>query len=147
MRIEGTRELAAPRETVFAALVDPELVAESLSAVESVAVRDADHWTASVKLPIAPRLTLSFELRERRPPEHARLRGQGRNLGSSITMDTSFDLVDAGGGTRMHYVAELTLGGLLGRLGDHALRPIAERQLERMLTAVERRVTDASAAA
>ncbi len=147
MRIEGTRAFRAPCRAVFDALTDPELVAESLPAVEKVSVRDPDHWTASVKLPIAPRLTLAFELLERRVPEHARLHASGRNLGSSLTMDTSFDLESTETGTSMRYVVETTLGGLLGRLGDAALRPIADRQVERLLAAIERRVAARPAAA
>ena len=141
MKIEGNREFGAAREEVFAALTDPKLVAGAIPALESVEVADIDHWTATVKLPVAPRLRVAFEILERRPPEHARLRARGKNLGGSATMETSFDLTRRNGRTAMRYEAELRLSGLLGRLGEPALRPIAERQIERLLRAVERRVS------
>jgi carbon monoxide dehydrogenase subunit G len=143
VRLKGDREFIAPCEEVFAALTDPDLVASAIPALESLEVADVDHWTATVKVPIAPRLRVAFEVLERRPPEHARLRAAGKNLGGGATLDTSFDLAGRNGRTAMHYDAHFALSGLLGRLGEHALRPIAERQVERLMRAVERRVASA----
>ena len=142
MRIEGTRDFSAPREAVYAALTDPELVSSSIPALESLDVADRDHWTASVKIPVAPRLKVWFEVLDQRPPEHARLHAQGKNFGGRATVDTSFDLAQRNGRTTMRYDAEFALSGLLGRIGEPALRPIAERQLEKLLRAVERRVSE-----
>ena len=141
MRLEGTREFAGPREAVFAALTDPELVAGAIPALESVDVSDPDHWTASMRVSIAPRLRVAFEVLDRRPPEHARLRARGKNLGGSATMETSFDLAEAGACTHMRYEADFLLSGLLGRLGGPAFRLIAERQIDRLFRAVARRVS------
>jgi carbon monoxide dehydrogenase subunit G len=142
MHLEGTREFGAPLEEVYEALTDPELVAGAIPALESLAVADHEHWTATVKVPIAPRLKVAFEVLDRRPPEHARLRAHGKNFGSTAAVDTSFDLVANGGRrTAMSYSAEFTLSGLLGRIGEPALRPIAERQVARLFDAVERRVS------
>jgi uncharacterized protein len=139
VKIEGNREFAAPREEVYAALTDPELVSGSIPALESLEVADRDHWTASVKIPVAPRLKVRFEVLDQRPPEHARLHAYGKNFGSHASVDTSFDLLQQNGRTAMRYDAEFVLSGLLGRIGEHALRPIAERQVEKLLRAVERR--------
>ena len=140
MRLEGTREFAAPREQVFEALTDAQLVGEAIPALRSLTVADHDHWVATVKVSIAPKLKVHFELLDQRPPEHARLRAHGKNLGGSAKLDTSFDLEDGDGRTAMRYEAEFRLAGMLGRLGEPALRPIAERQLGRLFAAVDRRV-------
>ena len=132
---------AAPREAVYEALTDPRLVAASIPALERVDVRDHDHWTATVKIPIAPRLRVAFDVLDQRPPEHARLHAHGTNLGGAATVDTSFDLTQRDGRTTMSYEAQFGLSGLLGRIGEPVLRPIAERQLEKLLSAVEARVT------
>lgn len=121
-------------------MTDPELVTSALPAVESLDISDSEHWTANVRVSIAPRLKVVFEVLEQRPPEHARLHAHGKNLGGSATMDTSFDLSGDDHRTALHYVAELRLSGLLGRLGEPALRPIAERQVSRLFEAVERRI-------
>ncbi len=140
MRIEGVRAFDAAREDVFAALVDPDLVSATMPGLESLEIQDADHWTGQIKLSVAPRLKVSFEVRERRAPEHARLYAHGKGLGAGLTLDTSFDLAGTEGPTTMSYVVEFSLSGLLGRLGEAALRPVAERQVDRLLRAVEQRV-------
>lgn len=141
MRIDGTREFSAPREAVYDALTDPELVSGSIPALESLEVSGRDHWTASVKVSVAPRLQVAFEILDERPPAHARLRAQGKNFGGGAMIDTSFDLAQRNGRTTMRYDAQFVLSGLLGRIGERALRPIAERQVEKLLRAVERRVS------
>jgi carbon monoxide dehydrogenase subunit G len=141
--VEGTREFAAPREDVFRALTDPQLLAEAIPLVRDVRVRDEDRWSAEVKVPLvarAPRLRLQFEILERRPPEHARLEAQGKSLGTSVRLATSFDLAEREGGTALAYRADLSLGGLLGRIPDSTLEPAARRAVDALLRAVERRV-------
>ena len=142
MKLKGTREFAAARKAVYDALTDPQLVAGSIPALESLHVSDHDHWIATVKVSIAPRLRVMFELLDQRPPEHARLHAHGKNIGGSATFDTSFDLAQRDGRTTMSYIAEFGLSGLLGRLGEPALRPIAERQVDKLFGAVEARVSN-----
>jgi carbon monoxide dehydrogenase subunit G len=143
VKIEGSQDFQAPREQVFRALVDPELVTDALPGVGKVDVRDADHWEAEVKVPLprAPRLRMSFELVERRPPERARLRSSGKSFGGGLHLDTQFDLTESAAGvTTMRYVADVQLTGLLGRLPDATVQPAAKQMVNGMLRAVERRV-------
>jgi carbon monoxide dehydrogenase subunit G len=143
VRIEGTKRLAAPREEVWDALVDPELLADFLPGMQSLAVADESHWTAEMRLPRSPvSLRLQFELRERRRPDHAVLHAQGKRLGASATADTSFDLAADGDGTEMRWSADIAFGGTLRRL-ESLVRPIAQQQAERFLDRLERRLTAA----
>lgn len=134
--VEGERHFAAPPERVYELLLDPEVVASALPAVRSHRALDADHWIAKVKapLPLAPALTIRFEVVERRPPEHAELRAHGAGADVSST----FDLVAEGRGTLMNWRTELRFSGVLARLGGPGLEAIAQRQAGRTLDAVER---------
>jgi carbon monoxide dehydrogenase subunit G len=135
--VSGTRHFAAPPERVFALLTDPDVVASAIPAVRSHRIVDPDHWEAKVKppLPLAPALTIRFEVEERRPFEHAALRAHGG--GADVT--SRFDLEPAEDGTAMHWTTQLELGGILGRLaGGHGVDSIARRQADRTLDAVER---------
>lgn len=144
MRIEGTREFAAPPEAVFRALTDPELLTDAVPGVGSVDVQDANRWSAEIKVPLAaraPRLKFQFELTERREPEHARLAARGKTLGGSMRVETSFDLTAQDGGTAMRYDAEVTLAGLLGHVPSSTVEPLARKGIGKLLGAVERRVS------
>ena len=129
---------------MYEALTDPELVSSAIPALESLDVSDPEHWTANVRVSIAPRLKVRFEVHEQRPPEHARLSAHGKNFGGAARVDTSFDLTQKGSRTSMSYTVEFHLSGLLGRLGEAALRPIVDRQTNRLFAAVERRVESPS---
>ena len=134
--VEGQRRFEAPRERVFELLTSPDVIASAIPAVRGYSVDDADHWQAKVKppLPLAPTVTIRFEVLERRPPEHAALHAQGG--GADVT--SRFDLTADGDATVMAWRTDLHLSGLLDRLAGHGLDAIAERQAARTLDAVER---------
>jgi carbon monoxide dehydrogenase subunit G len=134
--VEGQRRFAAPRERVFELLTTPDVVASALPVVRSYQVLSADHWRAKVKppLPLAPAVTIRFEVLERQPPAHAALHAHGG--GADVT--SRFDLEDDGAETLMHWRTELHLAGLLDRLAGHGLDALAHRQATRTLDAVER---------
>lgn len=134
--VSGERVFAAPPERVFALLTDPNVVATALPGVRGHTVVDADHWEAKVKppFPLAPSVTIRFEVRERRAPEHAALQAHG----GGADVRSTFDLESVPEGTRMRWRTELALSGLLGRFAGPGLDAIAQRQAGRMLDAVER---------
>jgi carbon monoxide dehydrogenase subunit G len=136
--VEGERRFEAPRERVFELLTSADVIAAAMPAVRGHEVVDADHWLAKVKppLPLAPSVTIRFEVVDRRPPEHAALRAHG----GGADVRSTFDLVDDAGATLMHWRTELELTGLLGKLAGPGLDAVARRQAERTLDEVRRRL-------
>ena len=136
--VEGERRFDAPPERVFDLLVDPDVVAPALPAVRDHTVVDADHWDVKVKppLPLAPGITIHFEVLDRRPPSHAALHAHGG--GADVT--STFDLEPDGGGTLMRWRTELRLSGILSRIAGPGLDVVAQRQATRTLDAVERAI-------
>jgi carbon monoxide dehydrogenase subunit G len=141
VRIEGERVIDAPRERVFAALTDPEVVAQTVPLVERFEVIDAEHWEMVIRvpLPMARPITLAFEVVEKRAPEYARLRSSGGGLLGGADVDSSFDLTEDPGGTRVRFHAELRFRGALAP-AERLLEPIAQRQAARTLDAIERSI-------
>jgi carbon monoxide dehydrogenase subunit G len=136
--VEGKRMFEAARERVFELLTSPDVIAAAMPAVRRHEIVDPDHWQAKVKppLPLAPTVTIRFEVIDRRPPEHARLHAHGGGADVSST----FDLVEEAGATWMHWRTELRLSGVLGRFAGHGLDAVARRQAERTLDEVSRRL-------
>jgi carbon monoxide dehydrogenase subunit G len=136
--VQGERRFEAPRERVFELLTSPDVVLAALPAVRSHRVVAADRWEAKVKppLPLAPSVTIRFELVERRPPEHAELRAHG----GGADVRSTFDLEDVGGATLMRWHTDLKLGGPLGMVAGPGLDAVARRQAERTLDEVTRRL-------
>jgi carbon monoxide dehydrogenase subunit G len=142
VRIEGIRRFDAPRERVFRALTDPHEIGELMPGVERVEVANDDEWVAVARSPFRRgfHLQLDMQVIERRPPEHAKLRAQGKSFGARLSIDTEFRLSENGSGTEMAWTAEVGLGGLLGGLGGRALEPAARRQAERAMDRLQQRV-------
>ena len=52
MKVEGTKELSAPRDVVWQVLNDPAQMAKLMPGVEGFEIRDDRHWQAKVKIPL-----------------------------------------------------------------------------------------------
>jgi carbon monoxide dehydrogenase subunit G len=147
VRVEGTKELAASRETVWAVLNDPAQMAKLMPGVESFEVQDDRRWTAKVKLPLGIgglKMTINFEKLEERPPEFSSLNAKGTGVGAMMNMTTSFTLSGEGDQTSMAWEADVRIAGPVGSMGQRVLQPIVNQQVGNVLTALEKQVAAAN---
>src|SRR5262245_7849947 len=150
MIVSGTKELAAPRETVWGVISEPSEMAKLMPGVESFEIKDDKNWTAKVKVPLGLgglKMTMNFEKLEERPPEFASMRAKGQGVGALMDMTTSFTLSEADGGTTsMAWEADVKIAGPVGAMGQRVLQPIVNQQVADVLGALEQRVTVAAEA-
>jgi carbon monoxide dehydrogenase subunit G len=149
VKVEGEREFAAPRATVWRVLNDPAAMASTMPGVESFDVHDDKRWTANVKIPLGLgglKMKVDMEKVEEREPEHAALNIKGKGVGAMMSMQTSFDLSDAeGSGTLMKWAADVKIAGPVGSMGQRVIQPIVNQQVSHVLTALDREVQNAVA--
>ncbi len=149
MKVEGTREFAAPRETVWEVLNSPERMAKLMPGVESFEVQDDQHWRANVKIPLGLgglRMSFDFTKLEERHPEYAKLNAKGNGVGAIVSMETAFHLDENGAGTKMRWEADVKIAGPVGSMGPRVLQPIVNQQVQGVLNALEKQVAEAAAA-
>jgi len=147
MIVSGTKELAAPRETVWGVINEPSEMAKLMPGVESFEITDERHWTAKVKVPLGLgglKMTMNFEKLEERPPEFSSMRAKGQGVGALMDMTTSFTLTESGEGTSMVWEADVKIAGPVGAMGQRVLQPIVNQQVSAVLAALEERVTEAA---
>ena len=147
MKLEGTKELAAPRETVWRVLNDPEQMAGLMPGVEGFEVKDDRNWQAKVKIPLGLgglRMTVDFQKLEEREPEFAVLKAKGNGVGAIMNMQTQFHLSESGAGTSMRWEADVKIAGPVGAMGQRVLQPIVNQQVGNVLAALEKRVEAAA---
>ena len=150
MKVEGTRSFAAPRETVWGVLNSPEQMAKLMPGVESFEVQDDQHWRANVKIPLGMgglRMSFDFTKLEERGPEFAKLHAKGNGVGAIVSMETAFHLAENGGNTDMKWEADVKIAGPVGSMGQRVLQPIVNQQVNNVLTALDKQVAEAAAAA
>ena len=134
--VRGERRFAAPPARVFDLLTNADVIASAIPAVRSHRVIDDDHWVAKVKLPVplAPSVTIRFEVLDRRSGEHAALHAHG--AGADVT--STFELTADADGTLMRWETEIHVSGLLERFAGGGVDALSRRQANRTLDAVER---------
>ena len=143
MNVSGERTFAAPREAVWKVLNDPAAMAKTMPGVQSFDVHDDKNWTANVKIPLGLgglKMKIDMQKVEERPPEHAALKIKGNGVGAMLSMQTSFDLADADGGTLMKWAADVKIAGPVGSMGQRVLQPIVNQQVAHVLAALDREV-------
>ena len=148
MNVQGERTFAAPRQAVWDVLNDPASMAKTMPGVESFDVHDERRWTANVKIPLGLgglKMKIDMNKTEERAPEFARLQVKGQGVGAMLSMETSFELKDAAGGTAMHWAADVKLAGPVGSMGQRVLQPIVNQQVAHVLTALDKQVQEAIA--
>ena len=150
MKLEGTREFAAPRETVWVVLNDPAQMANFMPGVESFEVIDERHWKANVKIPLGLgglKMSMNFDKVEERAPEYAKLDAKGTGVGAMLSMVTQFNLAESGsGGTSMQWEADVRIAGPVGSMGQRVLQPIVNQQVQNVLAALDEQVKKARGA-
>ena len=140
MKVDGTRELDAPVDVVWKVLMDPEHMAQLMPWVESFEVHDADHWSASIKVPLGMgglKLKFEFEQVERRPVEFAKLVAKGKGVGAIVNMQTDFHLAPEGEKTSMRWEADVRIAGPVGSMGQRVFQPIVNQQVTNVLDALD----------
>jgi carbon monoxide dehydrogenase subunit G len=145
VNVSGERSFEAPRRAVWDVLNDPESMAKTMPGVESFDVHDAKRWTANVKIPLGLgglRMKIDMDKTEERELEFAALHVKGQGVGAMLNMQTSFELSDEGGGTRMRWAADVKLAGPVGSMGQRVLQPIVNQQVQHVLKALEQQVQE-----
>ena len=150
MIVKGTKELPAPRATVWTVVNEPAEMAKLIPGVESFEIQDEKHWTAKVKVPLGLgglNMTMNFEKLEEREPEFSALRAKGSGVGALVDMKTSFTLHESGAATAMDWEADVKIAGPVGAMGQRVLQPIVNQQVGQVLAALEQRVAEKAGAA
>ena len=149
MIVSGTKELPAPRETVWSVISEPSEMAKLMPGVESFEIKDEKHWQAKVKIPLGLgglKMTIDFEKLEERAPEFASMNAKGNGVGALMNMTTQFTLNEAGEGTSMDWAADVRIAGPVGSMGQRVLQPIVNQQVNSVLSALDEQVREAHSA-
>jgi carbon monoxide dehydrogenase subunit G len=133
MQFSGTLEIAAPRDRVWAFLMDPNKVGGCGPGVESIEVVDADHFRAKAKVGvgfISARFTVEMTTAERTEPDHAQIKAHGQAPGSAVDATANMDLSGpAEGPTTMAWSADVHIAGTLASVGARMIEGTANKMI------------------
>lgn len=132
MHFEGTVQINAPRDTVWAFVVDPNQVGQCGPGVESIEVIDDTHFKATAKVGIgfiSARFNVNMEFAEVDAPNAATIKAHGQAPGSAVDADARMTLSDAEGGTRMDWAADVNIAGTIASVGARLIEGTANKMI------------------
>ena len=132
MDITGERRLIAPRDAVWRALNDPEVLRECIPGCQKLEQISATVVEATIAAQIGPvkaPFASRIELKDLDPPRGYTLVGEGKSAAAGFGRgEARVTLEEDGGITTLRYVAELKVGGKLAQVGARLVEG-ATRQL------------------
>jgi uncharacterized protein len=133
MRFEGTVEIAAPRDKVWAFVIDPNQVGQCGPGVETIEVIDDTHFKAAAKVGVGfinARFVVNMEFAELTAPDAATIKAHGQAPGSAVDATARMRLSDdANGGTVMDWEADVDIAGTLASVGARLIEGTANKMI------------------
>jgi len=138
---DGDFTVATSRDDVYALLSQTQKFAPLLPSYRSHAVNPDGSSDVEVKVGVGKiRGTgkVNLVLTESEEPVRARYEGKGKVMGGAFNIMASFELEDAGQGkTRVKWHGDLTMYGKLVSLAGGLVKPMAERDINQMIEALQ----------
>jgi len=131
MKMLSEQAIAAPRQRVWEALNDPQILRASIPGCQSLDKEADDRFTATVVVkagPIGARFKGAVSLTELDPPSGYTLNFQGSGgIAGSVTGSAKLRLREDGGGTLISYEVDAQVGGRMTQLGGPIIDATAKQ--------------------
>jgi carbon monoxide dehydrogenase subunit G len=137
MKIEGSADIAAPRDRVWAAFLDPAVLAQALPGCEKLEAVGENEYKATMKVGVAA-IKGTFEgkvkLSDLEPPQRYRMAVEGSGGPGFVRGAAGMQLSDVEGGTRVSYDADVQVGGLIASVGQRMLGGVTKMMLDQFFS-------------
>ena len=130
MELKSEQKINAPREKVYAALNDLDILRQCIPGCESLEAKSDTELEATVSLkmgPVKAKFKGAVELSNLVPPESYSISGQGSGGAAGFAKGgADITLVEDGGGTLMQYDVKADVGGRFAQLGNRLIDSTAK---------------------
>jgi uncharacterized protein len=134
MDMTGERRIPAPRQTVWEALNNPDVLKLSIPGCESLERLEGDQMraTAAVKVgPMSARFSGKVQLSDIDPPNGYRISGEGQGGPAGFAKGgANVALKDDGADTLLTYTVNAQIGGKLAQLGARLIDATAKQMAD-----------------
>jgi len=138
MRLQGEHAFEAPRQVVWEAVMDPEVIARVMPGCKALERVGENAYQGAMKIKVGPvqgEFKGAVTLSDLDPPSSYRLKLSGKGAPGFVEGEGTLTLSDAeDGGTKLIYDLEAKVGGRIAAVGqrllDSSARVIARQSLE-----------------
>ena len=138
MDMTGEVRLPAPRETVWRALNDPQILKQSIPGCEEIQKTSDTEMTARVSAkvgPVSAKFTGKVTLSDLDPPNGYTISGEGQGgVAGFAKGGAQVSLRDDGGGTMLSYKVNAQVGGKLAQIGSRLIDATARKMADDFFT-------------
>lgn len=131
MNLTGSQHIAAPKQRVWEALNDPEILRRSIPGCQSLDKEADDRYRATVAIKIGPmdaRFAGAVRLSDLNPPNAYTIAGEGQGGAAGFAKGAAkVSLAEEGAGTQLAYDVDVTVGGRLAQLGGPIIDATAKQ--------------------
>jgi carbon monoxide dehydrogenase subunit G len=151
MEMTGEYRIAAPRQTVWEALNDPEVLRASIPGCEELVKKSDTELEAKVTAKVGPvkaRFGGNVTLGNLNPPESYTISGQGSGGAAGFAKGgADVRLIEDGADTILRYEAKADVGGKLAQIGSRLIQGTAKKMADEFFGTFSRLVAAQAAGA
>ena len=140
MKIEGTHELHAGRESVYEVLIDPAVLQRCIPGCERLEKTGENAYSMTLRAGVGAIkgvFTGNVRLEDLQPPRHFRLIVEGKGQPGFLKGTGDLDLNERNGLTVVSYQGEVQVGGTIASVGQRMLQGAAKMMASQFFTAIE----------
>ncbi|WP_306116284.1 CoxG family protein [Roseovarius sp. MMSF_3305] len=146
MKLSDTKTINSDRETVFAALLDPEVLKACVPGCQEMSGSPDEGFEATVVQKVGP-VKATFKgavmLSDMQPPESLTITGEGKGGAAGFAKGGAGVRLEAQGDqTILHYEVEAKVGGKLAQLGSRIIDGFAKKMADQFFTNFQDAVGD-----
>ena len=134
MDMTGEYRIAAPRQKVWDALNDPEILKQAIPGCETITKLSDTEMTATVRTkvgPVSARFGGKVTISDRDPPNGYKISGEGTGGPAGFAKGgATVRLSDDNGATKLSYVVEANVGGKLAQIGSRLIDATARQMAD-----------------
>ena len=133
MKLSGSYQINLPKEKVWEALNDPEILKQAIPGCEEFTKNSDTEFTAKATNKIGPfnaSFTGDVELKDLNPPNSYKISGSGNSPVGFASGEASVKLEDENGVTKLIYEVEANVGGKIAQVGARLIDMTAKKMAD-----------------
>ena len=143
MEIKGTYTFKAPRERVWALLMDTTAIAGCIPGCDALEPVGEDRYRATLTVALAA-VTGTYQgtvaMVDKQAPASYRLLIEGQGRPGFVKGESSISLVDLGAATEVGVAGTVQVGGAIARVGQRLVASVGQMMMDRFFACLQGKV-------
>lgn len=145
MKLTGSHTLDAPRDEVWEALLDPDVIAATLPGCDALEEVGENEYVAPIRVGVGPvegKFEGRFTLSDIQPPDSYHLDIKGKGAAGFMQGAADIRLEEDGSSTILHYEVNANVGGRVASVGQRLIESTGKLVARQGLKRLEKKMKE-----